>query len=209
MICTSNYKNISQEDYQVYSISGDKGKDAGFYGMCYPALAPKKEFWRKWKDNIGKVSFEENTKFYITEYWNQVLSKLDPHVVAHDLNNSVLLCYEENTDFCHRHIVAVWLELFLGENVPEVVSDGYGLKEVDRPDYIKGILEPLIISSINMRSFNCIRSAYLFDQSEKYQELADDSNNYQQIANMLKEEALIKENEYNSLNLQKKKAKEA
>ena len=209
MICTSNYKNINKEDYQVCSISGDKGKDADYFGICYPALAPKKEFWRKWKDNIGKVSFEENTKFYITEYWNQVLSKLDPHVIACDLNNKILLCYEENTAFCHRHIVAEWLELFLGESVPEVVSDGYDLKEVDRPNYIRDILEPLIKRSINMYSFNCIRAAYLYGQSKEYEELADDTNNYQQIANLLKEEALRSEEEYNLSKIQKKKTKEA
>ena len=46
---------------------------------------------------------------YFHYYKQETLDKLNPHVVAKDLNNKVLLCYEKSTDFCHRHIVAAWL----------------------------------------------------------------------------------------------------
>ena len=114
--------------------------DAGYKGECYPQLAPKKDFWKKWHANIEIISEEENNKYYVQEYWNQVLSKLDPEKVFRDLNNSVLLCYEDNMLFCHRHIVAAWLELTLGVKVPEAKATDYKIEVIERPEYIKKYL---------------------------------------------------------------------
>ena len=61
------------------------------------------------------------------------------------LNNKILLCYEDNMEFCHRHIVAYWLELELGISVPEVEVDEYGnITIFDRPIWIKEILKKVI-----------------------------------------------------------------
>lgn len=49
MISTSSYKNFETGMYRRCSISFDKGKDAGYEGDSYPALAPKREFWDVWK----------------------------------------------------------------------------------------------------------------------------------------------------------------
>ena len=85
MILTSCYDNIDHRDkfkYQVVSISGDRGKGRKYNGTCYPDLAPKKSFWLKWEANEGKLSPEENNKYYIREFYHQVLSKLDVEVVS-------------------------------------------------------------------------------------------------------------------------------
>lgn len=104
-ILTSNYKSIKNGNR--ISISGDKGKTANFEGKTLSELAPKKEFWQKWHDNIGKINEEENTLYYVKEYYHQVLKKLDPEILYNSLpNKTILLCYEESTDFCHRHLVA-------------------------------------------------------------------------------------------------------
>ena len=65
MIYTSNYDNIDRKEYheKVISISGDRGRQKEFVGYCYPALAPKKDFWKIWHENIGKIPEEENTKY--------------------------------------------------------------------------------------------------------------------------------------------------
>ena len=103
-INTANYNNCRTEN--GISISGDRGKKVGFTGRCLPMLAPKKEFWQVWHDNIGKIPEEENTKYYATEYYKQVLSKLDPEEVYDMIpEGSILLCYEDNMDFCHRHLL--------------------------------------------------------------------------------------------------------
>ena len=119
MISTSGYNNWQSNQYITYSISDDREKSVNYKGRCYSKLAPKLSFWKIWHDNIGKVSAEENNRYYVQEYWNQVLSKLDPQQVYDELDYSILLCYESNTEFCHRHIVAAWFEILLGINVFE------------------------------------------------------------------------------------------
>ena len=86
----------------------------GWYGRCrtYPDLYPKKSFLFKYKK-------DHNQEAYTKAYYEQVLSKLDPQKVYDDLNDCVLLCWEKADDFCHRRLVAVWLELSLGIKVPE------------------------------------------------------------------------------------------
>ncbi len=170
MIYTSNYDELGNSIYLTYSISGDRGKNANYEKRCYPKLAPKKSFWKVWHDNIGKISPEENNKYYVEEYWKEVLSKLDPESVYNELNHSILLCYEKNTDFCHRHIVAAWFELFLGETVSEINKE----KEIiDRPKYIKEYLEETIKNNVNMRGFTSLRALYLFEKSEHLEEKAN------------------------------------
>ena len=124
-IFTGSYENCKLGD--LVSISGDKGRSVGFEGNAYTKLAPRKEFWKTWHDNIGKISEEENNKYYMEEYYKQVLSKLDAKNVYEELSkfgkNVVLLCFEENDKFCHRHLVATWLQRELEINVPEISID--------------------------------------------------------------------------------------
>ena len=143
MIYTGNYKNCDSSKYKTYSISGDRGKSVNYNGECYPALAPKLLFWKIWHDNIGKISEEENNKYYVEEYWKQVLSKLNPEEIYVNLDNSILLCYENNLEFCHRHIVAAWFEIMLGIKTPEIKIN-YEIEEISRPEYIKNYLENTI-----------------------------------------------------------------
>lgn len=151
MICTSSHNNWKSNKYITYAISGNKGKDAKYTGKCYSQLAPKKSFWKIWHNNIGVISEEENNKYYIKEYYNQVLVNLDPEVVFNELNNSVLLCYENNTEFCHRHIVAAWLELTLGIIVPEKKALDFYTEEIDKPLYIKTYLKEIMYEKDNIK----------------------------------------------------------
>lgn len=143
MIYTSSH-NYCPKNKNTVAISGNRGQDANYVGKCYPKLAPKLSFWKTWHDNIGKIDEMENNTFYIREYYNQVLSKLSPQEVYEELNDSILLCYEDNNQFCHRHIVAKWLELTLGISIPEIKLINDEIKEVSRPEYIGSILENLL-----------------------------------------------------------------
>ena len=173
MIATSNYANFKFSNSKTYSISGDRGKKVGYLGRCYPALAPKYEFWIKWYNARCKVSADENNKYYISEFYKKVLADLDPEDVYRELENSILLCYEDSYEFCHRHIVSAWFELFLGKEVPEIINDGEDFKRSKRPEYIKAYLEEVIKRSINMHGFKSIRAAYLFEKGEKLEERAE------------------------------------
>ena len=133
--------------------------------------------------------------YYIEEYWKQVLSKLDVEKVYKTLNYSILFCYENNTQFCHRHIVAAWFELLLGAKVPEVNNK---FNEVERPEYIKEYLEKAIKNNIDMKGFTSLRALYLYEKSEK---LEGSSSIFMRC------EAEIEEQKYQKLLNEKKKTK--
>ena len=148
MIYTSSYNNWQSDKYSTYSISGDRGKGANYQGKYYSKLAPKLSFWKVWHNNIGIIDEEENNRYYVQEYWNQVLSKLDPKEIYDELDNSTLLCYEFNTEFCHRHIVAAWFEIFLDVTIKETKANDYEIINIKKPEYIKNYLEDIISNTV-------------------------------------------------------------
>ncbi|MBR3162396.1 MAG: hypothetical protein IKF19_06675 [Bacilli bacterium] len=150
MIYTSSYKNCKTNKYRTFSISKDKGKDANYNGYCYLKLAPLESFFRIWRNNIGKLSKKENNEYYIKEYYNNILKNLDPKEVYKVINNSILLCYEDNNEFCHRHIVAAWLEYYLDIAIFEVKVKDNVITIIDKPEYIKEYLEKVIRDSKNI-----------------------------------------------------------
>jgi uncharacterized protein (DUF488 family) len=55
------------------------------------------------------------------EEYQKILDSLDPRQVYEDLGeNSILICWEAPDKFCHRRLVAEWLEKHLGVTVPEL-----------------------------------------------------------------------------------------
>ena len=82
-----------------------------------------------------------------------------------------LICYEKPEDFCHRHIVAAWFELYLGVRVPEVKVNGLYIEEIDKPEEIKTVLEEVIKSNLNMKGFNSDQTLYLFENADVCEEL--------------------------------------
>ena len=85
-----------------------------FKGRRYPQLAPSRDLFTKYL--AGMVDETE----YAIEYHRDVLDKLDPVKVAEELgSDAVLLCWEAPGKFCHRRLVAAWLEETLGIDVPE------------------------------------------------------------------------------------------
>lgn len=172
MIKTGSYKNC-EGNYLTISISGDRGKSVNYGGQCFSQLAPKLSFWKIWHSNMGVIPEEENTMYYIDEYYKQVLSKLDPINIYNELDHKILLCYEDNMDFCHRHIVAEWLQILLGIEVPEVKVNGCKLEKLERPSYIREYLEEVMKKNKNMRGFNSLRALYLFEKGEELEAKAN------------------------------------
>ena len=92
----------------------------------YKALAPNWKILDKFK---RKVISEEK---FILAYKEQ-LNELNPSSVVEHLNlltageEPVLMCHCSKTKFCHRHLLADWLETQLGIHI----------KEFDSPDYIR------------------------------------------------------------------------
>lgn len=87
-----------------------------YAGVTYPILAPTWDLVRAIKS--GRITERE----YTTEYLKLIKKRgASPYRTLADLGeNAILLCYEKPTDFCHRHIVATWIEAELGIKVPEI-----------------------------------------------------------------------------------------
>ena len=142
-VYTGNYEECKVGN--LISISGDRGQDAGFEGKAIPELAPKKSFFRAYKDNIGKKPEEENARYYIGEYYRQVLAKVNIESLLEGEKDPILLCYEKGQAFCHRHVVAEYIELMYGIKVRDVMIDEDLNIEVNpRPQYIKRMLLDVI-----------------------------------------------------------------
>lgn len=142
-IFTGCYQNCKSGN--LISISGDRGKTVNFHGKVLSCLAPKREFWQTWHDRIDKIPEEENTKYYIEEYYKQVLLKVDFEALFEHEKDVILLCYEESNEFCHRHIVSAYLELKYGILVPEIAIDEIGnLSFKKKTEKIKRLLEEIL-----------------------------------------------------------------
>jgi Protein of unknown function, DUF488. len=88
--------------------------------LQYKKLAPKYWFFQKYK------SGEYKEHDYRIAYYKEVLNTLKAKNVFNELaklsynsDKIILLCYEKPGDFCHRRIVADWLETELDIKVPE------------------------------------------------------------------------------------------
>jgi hypothetical protein len=106
MIQTSYYQKSGSIPNAV-GIS--QGVPRWYTGALYKKLAPPWE--------IMKIKDEATFRRL---YHEIVLSYLNPVHVADDLEGKVLLCWEHFGQFCHRRLVAEWLEKNLLIKVPEL-----------------------------------------------------------------------------------------
>ena len=137
IIRTGNYSDFEQEIKNgkylatenkignLISISGDRGKSFkfGFEGKVLSQLAPKLDFWKVWHNNIGQIDEEQNMRYYIHKYYHKVLSKVDIMELLKDETFPILLCYEEGQNFCHRHILAEYLNIRYGIGVNDITIE--------------------------------------------------------------------------------------
>lgn len=110
-------------DYQQAGLTpiSISGKAPDWYdGLEYKKLAPKWSFFSEWKYG----SHKGDNDYYISQFDAQVLAPLTVESVLTDLANLsgveldkvILLCYEKPADFCHRHLVADWINEHKGDN---------------------------------------------------------------------------------------------
>lgn len=105
---------FSKSGYNPNAVSIAAKAPDGFKGRQYKKLAPKYWFFKRYKEDGDK-------KFYTEQYYIEVLNHLDPQEVFEELGeNAVLLCWEGPNKFCHRRLVAEWLERSLGVKVSEI-----------------------------------------------------------------------------------------
>lgn len=112
MIYTTYFAQLKKLPKDITPIAICGWPPTGYIGPEYRTLAPKYDFFAKWKAT-------GDNDYYIKCYYEQVLANLNPARVVADLYYQIgkapcscdiaLVCYEKSTDFCHRHLVADWL----------------------------------------------------------------------------------------------------
>jgi uncharacterized protein YeaO (DUF488 family) len=113
---TSNYARSSSYDLS-FSIS--KKAPDWYKGKQLPQYAPTWEMIVAYKDNA--LTSDE----YALQYISLLKSRhQSPQKIVDALpDKSRLLCYESPGDFCHRRVLAQWVEDELGLIIPEYVSE--------------------------------------------------------------------------------------
>ena len=140
-IYTSYFGNAKNLDADKYALIGIAGRSPDRWnGFEYKKLAPSWSIWNDWHLNMinseqakdREAAKKSACTVYTNRFKEEILGKLDPMKVVLDIFQlangkiPVLLCYEKPGDFCHRHLVADWLntnnellERFIGFGVLE------------------------------------------------------------------------------------------
>lgn len=124
MIYTSYFAKLKSLPDNIVPISICAKAPDWYNGLQYKKLAPKYDFFMEWKKT-------HNNYYYIKCFKEQVTDQLDVYETVYELYEKIgiylddegvsfssesanekhicLICYEKPVDFCHRHLVAKWL----------------------------------------------------------------------------------------------------
>lgn len=155
---TGCYKKVKAGN--TLSITGDGGIGWGYTGHAYLKLAPKLATYTPYAEGLEKLKELEYMNYvdykreieekYIKSYYELRLKYLDVDLLLDTLNkrfgeNIILLCHEPVSEFCHRRLVADYIELKTGEYIPEVKVNKKGkvkeLKPIRYLDKLKEIMD--------------------------------------------------------------------
>ena len=150
---TSCYENAKSGN--LVSITGDGGHAWGFYGNAYKKLAPRLYLWQYYDQNPDKLTEDELIDWYIKEFYNSRLKDLNPYELMDTLKQKfgeeiILLCHElpgikiNKKHFCHRILIANWIELSTGIIIPELSIDESGIITKEETYDLKPKIKQLI-----------------------------------------------------------------
>lgn len=133
---TSCYENTKSGN--LVSITGDGGNAWGFYGNAYKKLSPSLYLWQYYDQNPDNLTEIELIDRYIKEFYNLRLKNLNSYNLMNILEQKfgeeiILVCHElpgkdiNKKYFCHRRLLADWIELETGIVIPEVSVDKFGI----------------------------------------------------------------------------------
>lgn len=111
MIYTTYFAKLKSLPKNVIPISVSAKTPEWYRGAKLKTLAPKYSFFSKWKET-------HDNDYYIRHYNAEVLAGLNPHRLVNALSlylpdpscHIALVCYEKPGTFCHRHLIAKWLQ---------------------------------------------------------------------------------------------------
>ena len=141
---TSNYENIKSGN--TVSVTGDGGNAWGYFGPSYKKLAPKLVTYTPYHDKLEKLQnlkkdvmrLKEYIEYrkviedeYIKSYYDIRLKNLNIEELLNIFYNKfgsdiILLCHEPVDEFCHRRLIADYIELNTGIYIPEIKQNKDG-----------------------------------------------------------------------------------
>ena len=141
---TSCYENAKNGN--LVSITGDGGNAWGFYGNSYKKMSPRLYLWQYYENNPDNLTEDELINWYIKEFYELRLKELNINEFFNTLKEKfgeeiILLCHElpgieiNKEHFCHRRLLADYIELETGMVIPELSIDEKGIiKYIDTYD---------------------------------------------------------------------------
>lgn len=122
MIYTSYFAKLRSLPEHIIPISICAKAPDWYKGYQYKKLAPKYDFFMEWKKT-------HDNNYYVEHFNKEVLDPINADTVVEELYritgnlalnpllfndrslipDIALICYEKPSDFCHRHLVADWL----------------------------------------------------------------------------------------------------
>lgn len=147
---TGSYEDVKCGN--TVSVTGDGGNAWNYFGPAYKKLAPKlvtyvpysekyKKLLELKKDLLMQQEYvnyrKEIEDEYIKSYYDIRLKNLDVNELLMTLKNKfgeniILLCHEPVNEFCHRRLIADYIELKTGIYIPEVsVSNDGTIKKLE------------------------------------------------------------------------------
>ena len=117
-IYTSYFGNVKNLPSTLCPICISGKPPDGWNGAEFKVFAPKYDFFKVYKETHDK-------EYYIKHFNEDVLAHIDARDSFNRLKSIAgdkipcMICYEKPNDFCHRHLVAKWLEDNLGIEVKE------------------------------------------------------------------------------------------
>ena len=162
IIGTGNYSNVKSEN--TVSVTVDGGNAWKYYGQAYKKLAPRLVTYNPYaekyqellimKQDVLRLKEYLNYRYlieeeYIKSYYATRLKNLDIIDLLNTLyskfgSNIILLCHEDIKEFCHRRLIADYIEIKTGIYIPEVSVDDNGNVKKELPIRYKKRLLKLI-----------------------------------------------------------------
>ncbi len=158
---TGSYENVKSGNR--VSVTGDGGNAWGFFGPSYKKLAPrlvtylpyaeKYEELVKARSTLSREEYDAQRKKiedeYILSFYEMRLKDLDVFELLSLFEEKfgekiILLCHEEIWEFCHRRLIADYIELRTGIYIPEVAVDEEGHVKKLNPIRYKNRLRSLM-----------------------------------------------------------------
>ena len=159
---TGNYSSVLSGN--AVSVTGDGGNAWCYFGNAYKKLVPKLvtylpyaekyEQLQKLKKDALKIKeyylFRKKIEDeYIQSYYDIRLKDLDVLELLKILydkygDNIILLCHEPIDEFCHRRLIADYIELKTGIYIPEISVDENGQVKKILPIRYKNRLKAVI-----------------------------------------------------------------